>query len=806
HAGGAYLDNCNWNAGTVQCNSTTHSAVTITDSEFNGNNTHAGAAGLDVISNGAIKLTDVSASNNAGSVSGAALNNCNLNGNKCTTSGQAVTLSGTNVFDGNNYDGLRVQSGGAITSGSLEANYNAQFGAYFDNHYSTSAMPFTLTGTSSFSDNLGGDGLDASSNGVISVNNITADYNGSGNGASLQNYNSIGALSAVKVTGTNWFDWNSDNGLDVASYGAVSLNNINADYDGLATHSYGLNVQNAGVTNSVQSVTLTGTNIFNYNGYRGAEIEASGAVTLNNINAICNGYTTTNCSSVGVASSAGLYIDNSSTGKPQAVTLAGTNNISLSYGDNVDVVTYGAIKINNLTADDSKTGDGANLNFGPMTGAVTLTGTNTFDLNYETGLNVVSNGTISASNLNAVDNTHGDGVDLLNMGGKGGVTLTGTNTFDLNNGYGLNVQSNGAITASNLNALYNGSSNSDYGVSLMNSIGASTAAVTLSGTNTFDNNYSDGLYIGSYGIVTASNLTGKSNGTGYAGSYGVAIDNVPSTSATPNVALTGINTFDSNKGIGLYVESKGAISASNLNALLNGSASGDYGVDLVNNNGTSTAGVTLTGTNTFDTNYSDGLDIGSNGTVTASNLTASFNGTGARGVYISNVPSTGLEAPAVTLTGSNTFDNNRAYGLDVESKGTITTNNITANYNTNFGADLSNSFGSSGSINVKGTNVFLGNGGDGLDLQSNKTESVTHITADWNAADGLFALTTGSVKVTCGSFIGNGTGGSGYGWETNGSPSVTMIGIDAAGNSNPSQYSTNGSATPVFTPRTCTLP
>ncbi|HUI88221.1 MAG TPA: hypothetical protein VLX61_05805, partial [Anaerolineales bacterium] len=940
HAGGAYLDNCNWNAGTVQCNSTTHSAVTITDSEFNGNNTHAGAAGLEVDSNGALKLTDVSASNNAGSVSGAALNNCNLHGNKCTTTGQAVTLSGTNVFDGNNYDGLRVQSGGAITSGSLEANHNTQFGADLENYSSTSAMPFTLTGTSSFSDNLGGDGLDVLSNGVISVNNITADYNGSGDGALLENSNSIGALSAVKVTGTNWFDKNYNDGLSIISNGAVSLNNMNADYDGLATGVDGLAVENTGHS-SAQSVTLTGTNNFNYNGHSGASIIATGAVTLNNINAFCNGYTTPDCKTGGVANADGLYIDNSSltSSKPQAVTLAGTNNISLSYGDNVDFYTYGAIKINNLTADTSIIGYGADLAFGSATGTVTLTGTNTFDFNHLTGLDVVSNGAITASNLNAVDNKTGDGADLIIQAGQGSVTLTGANTFNLNNGYGLKVQSfgGGAITASNLTALFNGSASGDYGVDLVNTYGTSTAGVTLSGTNTFNNNYSDGLFIESYGAVTASNLTANCNGfsalcatSPNSNVSGVYIDNVPATKAVPAVTLTGTNTFDSNSGYGLFIASQGAINASNLNALLNGSASGDYGVDLMNNYGTSTAGVTLTGTNTFDTNYSDGLHVDSQGAIKANNLNALFNGSAstdygvdlvnsngtsiagvtltgtntfdtnysdglhvssngalaasnlmancngfkadcitslnsnAYGVNIDNIPTTSA-APAVTLTGTNTFntnnndglhissngavttynltanfndagnlsngygvyienvppasagptvtlngvntfDSDKDYGIIVESNGNITTDNITANYNAASGAVIENNFAGTGTISVNGTNVFLGNGHDGLNLYSNKVVGVTHITANSNSGNGLYADTHGKVTVTCGSFVGNGTGGLGYGWETQDSTSVIMIGTDAAGNaSGPNQWSTNGLATPVFTP-TCTLP
>ncbi|HUH95835.1 MAG TPA: hypothetical protein VLZ89_00655 [Anaerolineales bacterium] len=682
HEYGAFLNDSN---GT---------GVTITNSDFNYNDfNNDGSSGLYIWSKGPVKVTDTTVDIN------------NQNGAYIDTAdfGTApVTLSGTNMFDGNGLvtgNGLLVISKGAITSGSLDASWNYGYGVLLDNCdwsgldcLNSAVQPVTLTGTSSFSDNTLGYGLDVWSLGAISVNNVTAVYNG-GRGMYLWNGVNSTTPSAIKVTGTNWFEHNSQEGLYAGSYGAISLNNINADYNAIAAGNDGLYAYNEGA-HTPQAITLTGNNTMDYNGGTGAELDGTGAITVNNITSACNGFTGGNCSSGGTGGQ-GLLINNDWFGspKPQAVTLLGTNNISLNDNTNLAVATYGAIKISNLTADSSLSGDGADLAYGTVAGAVTLTGTNTFDFNYDIGLDVNSNSTISISNLSAVGNAHGDGADLFNYSGTAGVTLSGTNTFDSNDTFGLNVRSNGAITASNLTALLNGNAVSTYGVKLDNQTG--TAGVTLTGVNTFGSNYSDGLDIDSRGAITTNNLTASFNGTGYSGADGVYLDN--------------------------------------------------YGASL---------------------------------------------------------------APGVSVNGNNTFDNN-GNGLYIQSKGAITTNNITANYNANYGADLTNGSAGTGAINVKGTNVFLGNkGGSGLDLYSNSTVSVTHITADNNWYDGLYVSTPGKVTVTCGSFIFNGRSLSeGYGWATDTNvPSIALIGVDSVGNYSGPYFTYSLGTVTTFVPRTCTLP
>ena len=304
---GAYLDNCELGlitSGVCAGNGT----VTITNSSFNGDaegiNAHYG---LFVKSNGAISLTGITANGNGGA--GAELDNCNVVSSDCTTNGKAVTLTGTNIFDSNSgygvvdvysFDmaGLYVLSGGTISSGSLEANDNARgVGIELNNAEAVSNLPVTVSAASNFTYNVGG-GLDIYSKGAISATNLMADYNG-GNGAYLDNKNSSATPSAVTVSGTNGFNNNLYyDGLSVSSDGAISLNNITAEYNGtggVGGHYYdGIQADNSGA-HTAQTITLTGNNNLSDNGYSGADFTSTGAATVNNVNAVCNGYTGGDC-------------------------------------------------------------------------------------------------------------------------------------------------------------------------------------------------------------------------------------------------------------------------------------------------------------------------------------------------------------------------------------------------------------------------------------------------------------------------------------------------------------------------------
>ena len=219
------------------------------DNNFNNNNGY----GLEVLSNRAITLNTISAQNNNGY--GAYIDNCGYNsGTKTCTStitpAPGVTLTGNNNFDNNAQDGLWLTSNGAITANNLSVQNNAG-GAYLNNcgfNGTSCTTPtvaaVTLTGSNYFLGNNNGlndgqeDGLDIITAGAITINNLMASYN-DGIGAHLDNclWNSglnkcTGSGNNIILTGTNTFSYNYGDGLDAETHGNITLNNVTADNNG----------------------------------------------------------------------------------------------------------------------------------------------------------------------------------------------------------------------------------------------------------------------------------------------------------------------------------------------------------------------------------------------------------------------------------------------------------------------------------------------------------------------------------------------------------------------------------------------
>ncbi|MBL8092313.1 MAG: hypothetical protein JNJ43_18415, partial [Anaerolineales bacterium] len=252
------------------------------------------------------------------------------------------------------------------------------------------------------------------------------------------------------------------------------------------------------------------------------------------------------------------------------------------------------------------------------------------------------------------------------------VTLTGVNQFISNNSRGLHILSDGIVTLNNINANLN-----DDGIYINNttSTPAKPMAVNIGGTNFINSNKGNGFVIQTHGVVTLNNITANFNGIVNTGGYGLNIDNMTSTTTPANVTLNGVNTFNGNYGIGVSIYSLGAIKANSLTAK---DSLNDNGAQLQNNFGSSTAGITLTGTNTFTGNSNTNLSIYSFGIITLNNINAS-NSDNNLGALIDN--SLAATPKAITLTGTNSFSGNWFSGLNLSSKGAITVNNVTASNN-----------------------------------------------------------------------------------------------------------------------------
>ncbi|MGA7192244.1 MAG: right-handed parallel beta-helix repeat-containing protein [Anaerolineales bacterium] len=816
-------------------NSSTHAAVTLNGDTFNSNINNNGLA---VNSQGAILANDLTVSGNGTTISstGAILDNNN------TSAIGGVTLTGVNIFDGNGEDGLEINSYGAIKVNSLIAYDNKQSGVDLSNYSVTPLVTqsVTLTGSSQFNDN-GSDGLDVDSNGLTTANNITAISNG-GNGVAI--YNAFTGIKAgVTLTGTNIFNSNQVEGLRVISNGAILLNSITADNNDISMRLYygadidtsggtsassvtltgvntfdgnydtGLNINSAGAVTvasitadnsqtqwgtyivATGAVTLTGSNTFNSNKVNGLSVSTRGAITTNNLTANGNGQD-------GVSLDNCNYTSSCTTPTAQSITMNGVNTFDSNMNDGLWIASKGSVTTNNLTANcngfsgvcgGSSSGNiyGVFINNcqsnGSCTGngTVTISGTNNFNENYAGGLNIQSRGAITLNSITASFNTIGYGISVENTDGGTAspqtITLTGTNVFNDNYFDGAYLHAYGAITASNVTADWNGTSHSSSGTGLLlsQSGGTSPAAMSLSDTNVFTGNYDNGLEMDATGAITASNVTANGNDES-----GIQLDNydwLPSSSS--GITMTNLSASN-NSNDGFYIRSNGVITSSTgLIANSNGSLGFGYGADIQDLGSTHPA-LTLNGTNTFNNNQEGGLNVNDLGAVTVNNLQASNNSAG-YGAYI--YTGSVAVASAVTLTGFGIFNNNHDGGLDIYNYGTITTNNLTADSNPHgYGAELNNSSaGTPQKIAMNGTNSFNNNYDGGLSASSIGAISLSNVTAsNSTAGDGVYlynvAGTPAGITVSGNNIANNNSGGNGFNIQSTGS--IVLNNIIANGN------------------------
>ncbi|HUH98993.1 MAG TPA: hypothetical protein VLZ89_16650 [Anaerolineales bacterium] len=740
-------------------------SVSGTNNTFDGNTGN----GLSIETTDAITTNNLTANGNSNG-NGAYVDNCFYIGGQCLVSGApAVTMSGLNTFSNNSAGGLQVISYGNITAANLTATGNDTYGAWLYNNLSTSATTpvpskgtVTVTGASALTGNTG-DGLDVSSNGNISLSGVTSSTNG-GQGADLDN---TGGKGAVSVSSGVFNGNTGGRGLNVASQGAITLNSIVAN-DNSGRGAWVDNCLEAALatppctTAAAQAITVTGTNTFDGNG-GGFAAFSKGAITLNNISAADS------------TSGSGVWVDN--TGGTAGVTI-NNNTLDNNHGGGLWVTSNGAITVSNLTSTNSASQLGASLDnciyngsnqcTAPTAQPVTLSGTNTFTGNYLDGLNVQSYGSILASNLIANGNgssgatAGGSGVWLnnqtvntLNAHSKGTVTLTGSSTLDANygdyasnsSGYsfgGLAVFSYGAIAASNVTANGNWAGN---GVDLYNASSTTGAPITLTGDNTFNNNYNDGLAINSMGNISLNDIVATGNGaTTVHGTpsygYGAWIFNA-NAGSKGTVTLTGTNLFSLNSiGRGLYVESFGAIKASNLNATSNG----QDGAYLRNADAPAAQAVTLTNGNVFSYNGGSGLSIYSNGALTLGSLTADGN-LGGDGIYLDDCQYNGADCTGsftsnVTMTGTDVFNDNYNSGLEVYTRGTISLNTTTLVANADgFGGSAGAGVGlfnydafTPKAVTVKGSSYFDGDYNNGLNINSLGAITMNNLTVTGSQA------------------------------------------------------------------------
>jgi hypothetical protein len=775
-----------------------------------------GWSGLSISTKGAVTLNNITAIGNV-SGSGAIVNNCDYDPftGLCSfgvVSG--VTLKGTNVFSHNGWDGLRVFSGGVITASNLTANGNGTDvtrpgtgypspddyeaygkGVFLHNYGALTAKAITLTGVNTFNGNASS-GLFGYSFGAITVNNVTA----SGNGCDpLFDTNSGYCAGAylegfgITQTGYGIFQDNVTDGLTAVSYkGSITLNNLyvdDNDRDGVSMCACG---------SAPVNVIIKGVNVFTFNNEDGLDITSNGTVTLSNLTADWNG-------------SDGVVIDNTFGSTSKSVTILGANTFNNNSSIGLKVISFGAITTNNLIANANSGISSVYLDNcnevilgscdtdSPQ--AITMKGINSFNGNSGTGLLAYSRGAITVSNLTTTFNNQGGAaLDNAYNNAVGGITGTGyiiaSDNFNTSY-YGLLAKSAGNITLANVTA----SNNEGNGLEIDNDFNSSVPVnVTVTGTNVFNNNEGRGLDINSYGTVVLNNVTANQNDQD-----GAEINNSNS-NAPKSVTLNGTNTFNENGDAGLVIDTSGFIKINNIMANLNLAEEGAY---LYNQYDDFTQPITITGYGIFNGNGNDGLQVSSNGAITLANITANNNAI--VGLYVSGAKLPSAPASAgvnVILTGSNVFHDNIDTGLYIVVDGMITLNNITANNNDGYGAQLFNIAGVNKTITLNGTNQFIGNLSGGLDFSASGNVMLTRVTAERNndlGVGGPFSAgisgssTSGSITLMCAGLFDN--EGPGYNLGAGPGKTITLKGVFSFSNG----FSDIVNTVPIVT-RNCPLP
>ncbi|RPJ21231.1 MAG: hypothetical protein EHM33_26690, partial [Chloroflexi bacterium] len=376
---GAYLDNTDGGAGTGN--------VTINRSRFSNN---AGGHGLDVRTKGITTLNIVTANNNSG-------NGVQVDNSSATAKDVNLPL-GDYEFNGNGINGLIIWSAGNITLMDITATTNGAGGAYLNNTYGSGAI--TLTGINIFSENAG-TALVAWSHGAISASNVIANSNG--RGAIFSNEEAASAMP-VTLTGTSEFKFNGIHGLEVTSKGVITLNNITAMNNAFA----GAYLDNSfSGASTPRGVILNGYGSFHSNGDIGIDVSTYGSILLTNVNANDNGLYGAFLNNAG-----GGTVEFPWATLPRGVTLSLTgDNVDTEFQNNaaggLQIHSLGTITLSGVTATGSSSGFGALLknDYPGAVGGITLGGWGAgFHNNASYGLSAYSAGTITLSSVWAFNN------------------------------------------------------------------------------------------------------------------------------------------------------------------------------------------------------------------------------------------------------------------------------------------------------------------------------------------------------------------------------------------------------------------
>jgi hypothetical protein len=476
-------DSDSWGYGLFIWENTTNSNITLENVVANSN----GNDGIQITTLGKISLKDVVASSNTKSLiaAGVHLDNCVRSGTDCLGSG-TVTISGTsNHFDSNSTYGLFITSRGKITVSNLTADFNLRDGMNVSNAFTNAAAPIIIktsktTDQNTFNNNGAGgnwDGILLNSNGAVTIQNVYAIGN-TAYGLSLQNP-SAGLSKTLNILRSH-FDSNHYGGAYLNTNSPTIITDSGADFndtwglqidtDGsvritctgpLGTCSFSYNATGDGLNiYARKSITITKI-VANYNGNGvgddGMDLNSyftPSPISLTNVRVEGNfdyGIKANTESNVILNSVLARYntigVSIGETDLANNVTVLGTN--LFDYNDaGLMINSIGKVSISGVTAQNQTNGNGITVN---ATGAgKTVTLKNIFARNnIATGIYISADGNMTLNSVSSFQNgnaiNNGDGLQVVNNSGD---TLTINNSnFSFNFGNGLDVD---LLTLANL--------------------------------------------------------------------------------------------------------------------------------------------------------------------------------------------------------------------------------------------------------------------------------------------------------------------------------------------------------------------
>ena len=697
---------------------------------------------LVVYTNGVVKLTGGSFS-----TSSSTSPNVEIYSLPSTTALPAISISKVDIWDSAG-TGLYVESKGSITLNAVTSENN-RIGMELDNQTGSGGVSFLGTLGMNEVKYSGFEGLKIQSRGAILLSRLDVTDNGqsgSSSGPAIHGAilnNTFGALD-VTLTNVNFTSNVYGSGVQISTLGKVTWTGGNVQSNGynLTAGAPGVWINNQPASFDplapARTITFTNLEIHNNSG-DGMVVKATGAITLSGVKIYDQNESTVNY----VAS-----LDNSA--YSGGVTISGTGNQFVGYANlaNLLIATTGKVSMANL---EVRNGDRRGVEIDNKAGKQDVIITNaTISGNGRNGLTIVSLGNITLTGVTASSN--GSSISYYNaildnnddLALIKNVTLNKCN-FDYGNGNGLYVMTNGNILINKINASNHYATNA-FGIYLDNTTGTGSISILSTlGANKISSNNSDNLYILSNGAVTINGLTASGsslysgvtirNDTAPAGSYpGVTVNN---------------STFDDNASLGLSVATKGAITLTSVTGQNNG-----YGNASLDNrwDDTNTRAITVT-RSTF---YGGGGSGGSGLAITASAAvilnTVSAKGTARDGVYIN--ASTFSNGP-VTISGTNVFSENSWSGLVITANGVVTISNVTASGNSDNGLNIT----TTKAITITNA-VIKSNSDEGILATAGGNIIITGVTAMLNGIDGLRLTATGyNITITNGIVTANGNNG-----------------------------------------------